>query len=669
MTSSRAEQRILELRETLARHNHLYYVLASPEITDRQYDQLYRELEDLEKEFPSLVTPDSPTRRVGGEPLSEFTQVRHSVPMMSLANTYSRDELTDFDTRLRKLAGPEKFTYILEPKIDGLAVSLRYENGVLAVGSTRGDGKTGDDITANLRTIRSIPLRLRPSGREPAVLEVRGEVYMTRDGFARLNEARQEAGEEPFANPRNAAAGSLKLLDPRTVAQRPLDAIFYAVGEVSGLEFRTHAGMIETLQALGFKTASRSWACADAGDVLRALDELLKLRHTFPFEIDGGVVKVNERFLYDMFGATAKSPRWAVAYKYEPERAETTVRDITVQVGRTGVLTPVAELEPVPVAGSVVSRATLHNEDEIRRKDIRIGDRVIVEKAGEVIPAVVEVKTSARTGREKAFKMPDACPVCGGAVSRRENEVALRCDNLQCAAQIKRWIRHFAARGAMDVEGLGEALIDQLVDNGLVKNPADLYALKLEQIAGLDRMAEKSGQNLLDGVDASRKRDFWRAIFAMGIRHVGAKSAQTLEEHFADIDALMQADEASLTGIRDVGPVVARSIVSFFRQERNVDVINRMKLAGINFKRSSTAVRPGGRFAGRTFVLTGTLSGFTRDEAGRKIRELGGDVSSSVSKKTAYVVAGAEPGSKLDKARQLGVAVLDEEAFVALLKG
>lgn len=669
MTRSQAEKRTAELRECLLRHNYLYYVLARPEIGDREYDRLYAELESLEKEYPDLATPDSPTRRVGGEPLPEFAQVTHAVPMMSLANTYTKDELTDFDTRLRKLAGLEPISYMLEPKIDGVAVSLRYENGLLTVASTRGDGKTGDDITANIKTIRSIPLKLNKARKMPDILEVRGEVYMTKKGFARLNKERQEAGEEEFANPRNAAAGSLKLLDPRIVAQRPLDAVFYSVGEVAGTEFKTHLEMMSSLNDLGLRTASRMWKCLSIEDVFKALDELEALRHEFPFEIDGGVIKVNERSLYGMLGATAKSPRWAVAYKYEPERAETTVRDITVQVGRTGVLTPVAELQPVPVAGSVISRATLHNVEEIRRKDIRIGDRVVVEKAGEVIPAVVEVRTAARSGREKVFSMPDTCPVCGGPVTRSENQVALRCENLQCPAQIKRWIRHYAARGAMDIEGLGEALIDQLVDGKLVGDPADLYRLTLEQAAGLERMAEKSGQNLLAGIEASKTREFWRVIFAMGIRHVGARSAQVLEDNFADIDELMRADHEALEKIRDVGPVVAESISAFFRNERNRDVIRRLAHAGVNFRRTATRANTGARFAGKTFVLTGTLAGFTRDEASRTIRELGGDVSSSVSKKTAYVVAGSEPGSKLDKAHQLGVAVLDEEAFVKLLKG
>lgn len=668
MNRLEAEKRIAYLRRELNRHNYLYYVLAKPGISDKQYDLLYKELESIEKRFPDLVTPDSPTLRVGGGPLTEFTHVRHRVAMMSLDNTYARDEIIEFDKRLHRLVAGKTFSYILEPKIDGVAISLRYENGILTVGSTRGDGKMGDDITSNLRTIRSIPLRLQTKGVPPTVLEIRGEVYMTKDGFQRLNRKRQEAGQETFANPRNAAAGSLKLLDPRIVAQRPLDAVLYAMGEIEGTDFETHEKLIQKLREFGLKTTPKYWKCKNIESVLESLNTLESMRHDFPFEIDGGVIKVNERALYDVLGATAKSPRWAVAYKYEPERAETRIKKITVQVGRTGVLTPVAELEPVAVAGSVISRATLHNADDIQRKDIRVGDRVIVEKAGEVIPAVVEVSKSVRTGSESVFKMPEKCPVCREPVSRREGEVALRCENLQCPAQIKRWVRHFASRGAMDIEGLGEALVEQLVDNRLLNDPADLYKLTKEQVAGLERMADKSAQNLLDGIEAGRKRDFWRLIFALGIRHVGARSAQMLEDHFEDMNALINADQQTLEKIPDIGPVVAKSIVDFFNQKRNRDIIRRLSKADLKLKRSKTSGELGDKLSGKSFVLTGTLSSFTRDEAGRKIRALGGSVGSSVSKKTSYVVAGTDPGSKLSKARKLGVKVLDESQFLKLLE-
>lgn len=659
---------IATLREEIARHDHLYYVEARPQIADREYDSLLKRLEALEQQYPELVSPDSPTQRVGGRPLDVFQQVRHAVPMMSLANTYSRDEIVEFDRRVAKLAGSRSYSYVLEPKIDGLAVSLRYEQGVLVSGSTRGDGSVGDDITANLRTIKSIPLRLE-SGDSPSVLEVRGEVFMPALGFEKLNRSRDEAGEEPFANPRNAAAGSLKLLDSRIVATRPLDAIFYAVGEVSGREFDTHSGLMAFLKGLRFKIAPRSWICRDIEETLSAIDELKTARHSFPFMIDGGVLKVNERGLYDLLGMTAKSPRWAVAYKYEPERAETRLNDITVQVGRTGVLTPVAELEPVLVAGSEVRRATLHNIEEVRRKDIRIGDLVLIEKAGDVIPAIVEVVVSARKGTEKEFSMPEKCPVCSGPVSRKDDEVAHRCDNLQCPAQIKRWIRHFAQRGTMDIEGLGDALIDQLVDGGLVSDPSDLYSLTIGQLADLDRMGEKSAANLQSAILASKARDMWRVLFGLGIRHVGAKSAQTIEMHFASIHEVMVADIASLSRMRDIGPVVARSIFESLGNESMRKVVSRLERAGVNMVRLSEPVSAQGPLAGKTFVLTGTLDGLTREDASELIRRKGGNVSSAVSAKTDYVVAGADAGSKLAKAGKLGIKVLDQQSFLKIVEG
>lgn len=667
MNSIEASERAAVLRAAIQRHNALYYQEAAPEISDREYDLLYRELLDLERQYPALVAPDSPTRRVGGEPLTGFEHVRHSIPMMSLDNTYTKDELVEFDGRVKRILGTGNCTYVLEPKIDGVAISLRYEDGLLVTGSTRGDGKTGDDITANLRTIRSIPMRLNTgSGGPSPLIEVRGEVYMTRQGFAELNRRREENGEAPFANPRNAAAGSLKLLDSRIVAGRPLDAVLYALGSTEGVDAATHTGLLRQLESFGFRTVPVHWHCRNIAEILDRLDELETRRHAFPFEMDGGVIKVEERALYSTLGQTAKSPRWAIAYKYQPERAETVVLNIVVQVGRTGVLTPVANLEPVTVAGSVVSRATLHNEDEVRRKDIRIGDRVLIEKAGEVIPAVVEVKHSARTGNETAFEIPAECPVCGSHVTRREGEVAVRCENLQCPAQIKRWIRHFASRGAMDIEGLGDVLVEQLVDTELVSDPADLYRLTPDQVAALERMAEKSARNLIDGIKASTKRDFWRVIFALGIRHVGARSAQTIEQHFRTIEELEEADVERLEQIPDIGPVVAQAIVDFFREERSRNLIDRLKAEGITFRRTETPAASD-KLAGRTFVLTGSLESMTRDEAGEQIRALGGKVSSSVSGKTDFVVAGENAGSKLDKARKLGVAVIDEGEFGKLL--
>ena len=664
MNRDRAAQRVVELRKQINRHNRLYYVAARPEITDREYDALYDELKALEARFPALVASDSPTQRVGGEPLTGFAPVQHSLPMMSLDNTYSQNELREFDRRLHRLLGERDFTYVVEPKVDGVAVSLRYEDGLLAVGATRGDGRTGDDITANARTIRDLPLRLA-GGDPPAVLEVRGEVYMTKQGFARLNRQRQEDGQEPFANPRNAAAGSLKLLDSRIVARRPLATVLYAVGETRGIEFAAHDALIATLRELGLNAAPRLWKCPGIDAVLDCLDVLADMRHDFPFEIDGAVVKVNERALYGELGCTAKSPRWQIAFKYEPERAETIVRAITIQVGRTGVLTPVAELEPVSVAGSTVSRATLHNAEDIRRKDIRVGDRVVIEKAGEVIPAVVSVNAQARSGRERVFEMPSACPVCGSTVSRRAGEVALRCENLQCPAQIKRWIRHFASRGAMDIEGLGGALVEQLVERELVHDPADLYSLDAGRVAELERMADKSASNLVRAIEAGKQREFGRVLFGLGILHVGARSARTLTEHFAGIDELMAADVAALEAVPDIGPIVAGSIVAFLADKRNREVIRRLREAGLAFR--SAGPPSAGPLSGKTFVLTGSLETLTREEASERIRALGGRVGSSVSTGTSCVVAGDKPGSKLDKARSLGVAILDEEAFLRML--
>ena len=659
-----ARQRIEKLRQEIERHNRLYYLDAAPEITDREYDRLLQSLEELEREFPEFGSSSSPTRRVGGAPLESFESVAHAVPMMSLSNTYSKEELVEFDRRIRKLVPEETFDYILEPKIDGVAISLRYENGELTQALTRGDGATGDDVTSNVRTIQSIPLRLSDM-MPPAVLEVRGEIYMDTAGFAALNQRRQEEGKEPFANPRNACAGSLKLLDPREVARRPLDAIFYATGELDGVSFDTHEQMLLSLKNYGLRITPKYWLEDDIEKILQRLDELEAMRHEFPFEMDGGVIKVNERRLYEELGATAKSPRWAVAYKYEPEQAETLLHAISIQVGRTGVLTPVAELEPVQLAGTTVKRATLHNEDEIRRKDIRIGDRVVIEKAGEIIPAIVKVVAEKRTGAEEPFSMPTACPVCGGEVEKREGEVALRCTNLQCPAQVKSWIAHFASRGAMDIGGLGESLVEQLVDSGLVKNPAELYSLKKVEVLGLERMGEKSAENLIKGIEASKTRPFEKVLFGLGIRHVGKGAAAILASEFKNIDALMAADIQTLGTIRDIGPIVGKSVVEYFQSPEARAVVDQLRAAGVNFEQADAG--GSNELAGLTFVLTGSLETMTREEGGDKIRACGGKVSSSVSKNTSYLVAGANAGSKLAKAEKLGVTILDEEQFIALL--
>ena len=662
--TAKVKQRIEELRADIERHNRLYYVDAKPEITDREYDQLLQSLEELEQEFPELGSSSSPTQRVGGAPLDHFDSVKHAVPMMSLSNTYSKEELVEFDHRIRKLIPEETFSYILEPKIDGVAISLRYENGDLVRAVTRGDGTTGDDVTSNVRTIKSIPLRLSDM-MPPAVLEVRGEIYMDTAGFSKLNERRQEAGLEPFANPRNACAGSLKLLDPREVAKRPLDAIFYATGQLDGISFDTHEQMLQSLKNYGLRITPNYWLSEIIEEILERLDELESMRHEFPFEMDGGVIKVNERRLYEDLGFTAKSPRWAVAYKYEPEQAETILHSISIQVGRTGVLTPVAELEPVQLAGTTVKRATLHNEDEIRRKDIRIGDKVIIEKAGEIIPAIVKVLAENRTGTEIGFSMPTACPVCGGEVEKREGEVALRCLNLQCPAQVKNWLAHFASRGAMDINGLGESLVEQLVDSGLVKNPAELYSLKKVEVLGLERMGEKSAENLIQGLEESKQRPFEKILFGLGIRHVGKGAATILANEFKNIDTLMAANIERLESIRDIGPIVGKSVVEYFQSPEGQGVVSQLREAGVNFEQAETG--GSNELEGLTFVLTGSLETMTREEGGDKVRARGGKVSGSVSKNTSYLVAGESAGSKLAKAEGLGVTILNEEQFITLL--
>lgn len=662
LNSTEARKETEKLRAEIERHNRLYYVDAAPEISDRDYDALLKRLETLEKQFPELATPDSPTRRVGGEPLKEFKNVRHTVPMISLANTYNKEELVEFDGRVKKLLGETSYSYVLEPKIDGVAISLRYENGLLIRAVTRGDGTTGDDVTVNIRTIKTIPLRL--GGNPPEVLEVRGEVYMTRDGFAKLNEERQDAGLEPFANPRNACAGSLKQLDPKIVAARPLDALFYGLGACSET-FSTHEEMLSALAGFGLRITPQFWVCERITEVLEKLDVLESMKRSFPFEMDGGVIKVNQRGLYETLGSTAKSPRWAVAYKYEPEQAETLLKEITIQIGRTGVLTPVAELEPVQLAGTVVKRATLHNEDEIKRKDIRIGDRVIVEKAGEIIPAVVRVVTEKRTGKEQPFDMQAACKALGINPVKLEGEVAWRIDDLHHPAMLKRWLTYFASRNGMDIDGLGESIVEALVDGGLVKSPADLYDLKKVQLLGLEGFKEKKAQNLIDGIEASKTRPFDRILFALGIRHVGSGSARVLAQNFPSIGKLMAADVQTLEEIRDIGPIVGKSIVDFFQCLENRRLIERLQAAGVNSEQAAKAGSD--EFAGLTFVLTGTMESLSRDEAGELIRARGGAVTSSVSKNTSYVVAGEKAGSKLTKAEELGIKVLSEQQFLALL--
>jgi DNA ligase (NAD+) len=660
-----AAKRAGELRRELEEHNRHYYEEAAPAISDREYDKLYKELVDLETEFPKLATPDSPTQRVGGKPLKAFEQITHLVPMLSLDNTYSEDEVANFYARIAKLLPNEEIPVVIEPKVDGVAVSLLYENGKLRHAATRGDGTAGDDITQNVRTIRSVPDQL--CGKAPKVLEVRGEVFMDKEGFEKLNAERSKAGLPVFANPRNAAAGSLKQLDPEIVAKRPLGVVFYGTGAVEGVDVDLHSKIFPLFKKLGLPSSERWWNADSVDEILERIHELDKLRHDFPYQTDGAVVKVDSFAQRRRLGFTARSPRWAIAYKYEAERVETRLLDIIVQVGRTGTLTPVAVLEPVFVSGSTVSRATLHNEEEISRKDIRIGDRVVIEKAGEVIPAVVEVRTKARTGKEKKFRMPTTCPECGSKVVKDEGQVAVRCINSQCPAQLKRRIEHFASRGAMDIEGLGEMMVEQLVGKDLVHDVSDIYELTAEKMSILERMGEKSIGNLLEAIEGSKKRPFWRLIFGLGILHVGVSASRALAEHFRRLEKLMEASIAELQRIPDVGEVVAQSIHEFFQEKHNRRVIERLEKLGvrppIEPRRVQTSDSP---FTRSRWVITGTLSQ-SREEIAEMIVQRGGKVSGSVSKKTNYVLAGESAGSKLDKAKQLGVRVVDEKEFRKML--
>ncbi len=660
------KKRIEELREEIRKHDYHYYVLNQPLISDAEYDRLFRELQELEEKYPQFVTPDSPTQRVGAPPAEEFRPVRHAIPMLSLQNCFSEEEFLEWDRRVRRLLGGERPVYICEPKLDGLSVELVYENGVFTVGSTRGDGYVGEDVTRNLRTIRQIPLRLLPlNGEVPRLLEVRGEVYMEKEDFKRLNREREEKGEPPFANPRNAAAGSLRQLDPNITARRPLKAFFYALGRAEGITIRSQEELLTTLSKLGLPVNPLWRRCESPEEAIAFYHELLERRDELPYEADGVVVKVNDFSQREVLGEVSRAPRWAIAFKFPAEEATTRVLDIVVQVGRTGALTPVAILEPVEVSGVTVSRATLHNEDEVKRKDVRIGDWVVVRRAGEVIPEVVKSIPERRTGKEREFRMPDRCPVCGGPVVRPPGEVIHRCENLSCPARIKEAIRHFASRRAADIEGLGEKLVDQLVEKGLVKRISDLYHLSKDKLAALERMGEKSAQNLLDQLERSKGMSLARFIYALGIRYVGEHIAEVLAERFGSIDELARASYEELVGIPEIGPRIAQSIVDFFASEDNRRLIEELKAVGIDPR----AERPKekGPLAGKTFVFTGRLSDMTREEAKRLVESLGGKVASSVSRKVDYVVVGEDPGSKLDRARALGIPTLSEEEFKELV--
>lgn len=660
---------IEKLRDEIRRHDELYYVANAPEISDREYDQLLEDLQKLEEQYPELITPDSPTQRVGGRPAEGFPEVVHTRQMLSLDNSYNIDELRAFDDRCRRLAEGRKLEYVAELKIDGLSLSLQYEGGLLMRGVTRGDGRVGEDVTQNARTIRSVPLRLKSQAKRIDSLEVRGEVFIPRDVFERTNAEREERGEPRFANARNAAAGAIRQLDSRLVARRKLDMFAYDLLVNGRKPFPTHWEALDWLDAAGFRVNPHRNLCETIDEVIDFANEKEALRDELGYEIDGLVVKVNSTALQDEFGATQKAPRWAIAYKYPARQASTKVLDIFVSVGRTGAITPVAILEPVFLAGTTVSRATLHNEDEIRRLDVKIGDWVMIEKSGEIIPKVLSVVTSKRTGKEKDFEPPENCPVCGGLISRPEGEVVARCVAADCTAQLMGRLLHFASRRAMRIEGLGDVLAEQMIVANLVKDVGDLYSLTLEQVASLPRMAKKSASNLLSQIEASKSRDLSNLIYALGIRHVGERTAGILAHELGSLERLMEASVEELDAIPEIGLTVAESVHDWFDDEGNRALCDRLRAAGVRTeaeRRSSAQVDE--RFDGKQFVLTGTLTSFTRDEARALIEARGGRVNSSVSKKTDYVVAGEAAGSKLDKAQALGVTIVDEDTFKQMLE-
>ena len=683
-------ERIDVLRREIRSHDHRYFVLADPVISDPEYDMLVKELQDLESAHPDLITPDSPTQRVGGSPSSSFPVVRHPVPMLSIGNTYNDEEIRDFDRRIRDLLGPDReYAYAVELKIDGVAVSLRYENGALALGATRGDGEQGDDITANLRTIRSIPLRIAEEESLLNNIEVRGEVYLPHEGFETLNASRAEREEPLFANPRNATAGSLKLRDPRGVAERPLQVFLYTLrfeDEAGALAARpdldSHFQRLHWLAGQGFPTNREARRFGAIDEVIGFCHDWEERRSTLSYDIDGMVIKVDSIGLHGELGATMKSPRWAIASKFAAQRARTRLTDIRLQVGRTGVVTPVAELEPVFLAGSTISRATLHNEEEIQRKDLRVGDTVWIEKGGDVIPKVVSADLDEREEGSTPFEMPTACPVCETALMRVGEEVAWRCGNAACPAQTQARVTHFTGRNAMDIEGFGPAVTEQILGNGLIGDVGDIYRLTHEQLGTLERMGERSADNLLQGIEASKDRPLDRLLFSLGIPHVGERAARQIAEHFRSIDAIGAATEEELVAVPEIGPKIAESIVSFFQNERNLKIIEKLKDAGLRMELEAPAdgadsgteygAESGGEtraLADKIVVITGTLPNYSREEMAGRIEAAGGRVTSSVSKKTDYLVAGENAGSKLKKAQSLGVEILNEEETEALISG
>lgn len=662
------KKRITELRGKINEANYYYYVLDNPIISDAEYDNLMRELQKLEEEHPGLVTPDSPTQRIGAKPLEQFNTVPHRIPLLSLDNAMNENELREFVSRVRKSLSPDEIVeFVGEPKIDGLAVELVYENGIFTTGSTRGDGYTGEDITQNLKTIRSIPLKLRENNLPtPRILEIRGEVYMNIKDFEKLNKQRLEKGEPLFANPRNAAAGSLRQLDPKITAERPLNIFCYSLGVHEGISFKTHYEFIKTIPKLGFRVNPMITLCKNAEELINYYHKIESIRENIEYDIDGAVFKVNSFEQQEKLGVRARSPRWAIAGKFKAKQEITQIEKIEASVGRTGAITPVAHLKPVKIGGVTVSHATLHNQDEINRKDIRIGDWVVVQRAGDVIPEVVKVIPERRTGKEIRYHIPDRCPICNGIVRRDEGEAVHRCQNINCPAQIKGRIKHFTSKRAMDIDGIGEKLVDQMVNTGLVKNIADLYFLKKEQVANLDRMADKSAQNIIDAIAQSKNTTLPRFIYALGIRNVGEHTAKILADYFGSLEKLQSASQEELEAIEGIGPVVAKSIKDFFDEEENRKTIKRLLEGGIKIKKPEKLLESR-KLEGLTFVFTGELNSMTRNEAKEIVENMGGKAASSVSKKTDYVIVGENPGSKYDKARELGVKIVTEEEFRSLI--
>lgn len=666
-------QQIEKLREEIRRHEELYYVLDNPQISDAEYDALLDQLQKLEQDHPDQITPDSPTQRVGGRPAQGFAEVVHRRPMLSLDNSYNIDELRAFDQRCQRLADGRNIDYVAELKIDGLSLALHYENQILVRGVTRGDGRIGEEVTQNARTIRSVPLKLRANSKVPNLkaeimnVEVRGEAFIPRKVFERTNAEREEQGEPRFANPRNAAAGTIRQLDSKIVATRKLDMFAYDLLAGERKPFPTHWEALNWLESVGFKVSPERKLCNSIEEVIEFAGAIEARRDELDYEIDGLVVKVNSTALQDEFGTTNKAPRWAIAYKYAARQATTRVVSIVVQVGRTGALTPVANLEPVSLAGTTVARATLHNPDEVKRLGIRIGDWVLIEKGGDVIPKVLKVIVEKRTGDEKAFRMPRKCPVCGGEISKPEGEVVSRCVAADCPAQLKGRLLHFASRRAMRIEGLGESLVDQFVNSGKVHDAGDLYSLTLDDVASLERMAKKSASNLLAQIEASKHRELANLIYALGLRHVGDRTATTLARQFGSLDALSKATVEELDDVPEIGLTVAQSVRDWFDDAGNIELCKRLETAGVRTRMEKSSEPTDESLAGKLFVLTGTLAEYSRDEARAAIESRGGRVTSSVSKKTDYVVAGDEAGSKLDKATELGVKVIDEAAFKEML--